>query len=86
MTRPRIFLADDHTLLVDALRKLLEPDFEVVGVASNGRDLVMIAPALQPDLVLVDLGLPLLNGIDAGRALSVCAIAYFFIGRIFDFI
>lgn len=70
MTRPRIFLADDHTLLVDALRKLLEPDFEVVGVASNGRDLVIIAPALQPDLVLVDLGLPLLNGIDAGRALK----------------
>jgi DNA-binding NarL/FixJ family response regulator len=70
MSKPRVFLADDHTLLVDAFRKLLEPDFEVVGAAANGRDLIMLAPTLQPDLVIVDLGLPLLNGIDASRELK----------------
>jgi DNA-binding NarL/FixJ family response regulator len=70
MSKPRVFLADDHTLLVDAFRKLLEPDFEVVGSASNGRDLILLAPTLQPDLVIVDLGLPLLNGIDASRELK----------------
>src|SRR5690242_8223593 len=70
MTRPRIFLADDHTLLVDAFRKLLEPEFEIVGAASNGRDLLANAPDLRPDLVIVDLGLPLLNGMAAGRELK----------------
>src|ERR1700756_3686973 len=70
MPKPRVFLADDHTLLVDAFRKLLEPDFEVVGAAANGRDLITQAPRLQPDLVIVDLGLPLLNGIDASRELK----------------
>jgi DNA-binding NarL/FixJ family response regulator len=70
MVRPRIFLADDHTLLVDAFRLLLEPEFEVVGTASNGRELLAIAPKMQPDLVIIDLGLPLLSGIDAGRQLK----------------
>jgi DNA-binding NarL/FixJ family response regulator len=70
MTRPRIVLADDHTLLVDAFYKLLEPEFEIVGAASNGRNLLAIAPRLRPDLVIVDLGLPLLNGMDAGRELK----------------
>ena len=70
MTRPRIFLADDHTLLVDAFRKLLEPEFEIVGAASNGRDLLANAPHSKPDLVIVDLGLPLLNGMAAGRELK----------------
>ena len=70
MPKARVFLADDHTLLVDAFRKLLEPDFEVVGAAANGRDLITLAPTLHPDLVIVDLGLPLLNGIDAGRELK----------------
>jgi DNA-binding NarL/FixJ family response regulator len=70
MVRPRIFLADDHTLLVDAFRLLLEPEFEVVGAASNGRELLAIAPKMQPDLVIIDLGLPLLSGIDAGRELK----------------
>ena len=70
MTRPRIFLANDHTLLVDAFRKLLEPEFEIVGAASNGRDLLANAPDSKPDLVIVDLGLPLLNGMAAGRELK----------------
>jgi len=70
MVRPRIFLADDHTLLVDAFRRLLEPEFEVVGTASDGRALLSAAPKLQPDVAIIDLGLPLLNGMDAGRELK----------------
>jgi DNA-binding NarL/FixJ family response regulator len=70
MIRPRIFLADDHTLLVDAFRKLLEPEFEITGAASNGFELIATAPQLQPDLVIIDLGLPLMNGMDAGRELK----------------
>jgi DNA-binding NarL/FixJ family response regulator len=70
MQKPRVFLADDHTLLVDAFRKLLEPEFEIVGTAADGRELIVLAPTLQPDLAIVDLGLPLLNGIDAGRELK----------------
>jgi DNA-binding NarL/FixJ family response regulator len=70
MPRPRIFLADDHTMLVDAFRKLLEPEFEIVGTAADGRSLVSAAQELKPDLIVVDLGLPLMNGIDAGRQLK----------------
>ena len=70
MNRIRIFLADDHTLLVDAFRRLLEPEFETVGTASNGRELLAAAPKLLPDVVIIDLGLPLLNGMDAGRELK----------------
>jgi DNA-binding NarL/FixJ family response regulator len=67
---PRIFIADDHTLLVDAFRKLLEPEFEIVGTAADGKSLLALAPQLRPDLVVIDLGLPLLNGVDAGQLLK----------------
>jgi DNA-binding NarL/FixJ family response regulator len=70
MGRPRVLLADDHTLLVDAFRKLLEPEFEIVGTAADGRALLAAALHLKPEVVVVDLGLPLLNGIDAGRELK----------------
>src|SRR5271170_6922285 len=70
MIRPRIFLADDHTLLVDAFRRLLESEFEIVGTASDGLELISAAPRLQPDVAIIDLGLPLLNGMDAGRELK----------------
>src|SRR6202008_779343 len=56
MNRARIFLADDHTLLVDAVRRLLEPEFEIVGTAYNGRELLAAVPKLLPDIVIVDLG------------------------------
>jgi len=69
MTRSRIFLADDHKILLAALRKVLEPEFEIVGAAADGRALLAEAERLAPDLVIVDLGLPLLNGIDAGQRL-----------------
>jgi DNA-binding NarL/FixJ family response regulator len=70
MARTRLLLADDHTLLVDAFRKLLEPEFEIVGTASDGRTLLASALQLRPDVAIVDLGLPLLNGMDAGRELK----------------
>jgi len=69
MARSRIFLADDHKILLAALRKVLEPEFEIVGVASDGRALLAAAEESRPDLIIVDLGLPLLNGMDAGLRL-----------------
>ena len=70
MRKPRIFLADDHAMVVDAFRRLLEHEFNIVGTASDGLELLNFAPNLHPDLVVVDLGLPLLSGIDAGRELK----------------
>ena len=70
MGRPRILLADDHTLIVEAFKKLLEPEFEIVGTAPDGRKLLQVAPTLRPDVVLLDLGMPMLNGFDAGRQLK----------------
>ncbi len=70
MMRPRILLADDHTLLLDAFRALLEPEFEVVGTATDGRMLIEEFSRLKPDIVVVDVGMPLLNGLDAGRQLK----------------
>jgi DNA-binding NarL/FixJ family response regulator len=70
MTRPRILLADDHTMLLDAFRALLEPEFEVVGTATDGRMLIEEFSRLKPDIVVIDVGMPLLNGLDAGRQLK----------------
>jgi DNA-binding NarL/FixJ family response regulator len=70
MRKPRIFLADDHAMLLDAFRRMLEQEFEVVGTASDGLELLESAPKLRPDLVVIDLGLPLLSGVDAGRELK----------------
>ena len=70
MRKPRIFLADDHAMLLDAFRRLLEQEFDIVGTASDGLELLDSAPSLQPELVVIDLGLPLLSGLDAGRELK----------------
>jgi DNA-binding NarL/FixJ family response regulator len=67
MSRPRVLLADDHRLVVEACVSLLEPDCEVVGIVTDGRALVPKAIQLQPDVVVLDIGMPLLNGLDAGR-------------------
>ncbi len=69
MSRARLLLADDHMLLLDGYRKLLEPEFELVGAVENGRELLDIAPKLKPDVILMDISMPLLNGIDATRRL-----------------
>ena len=67
MRKPRVLLADDHTLVVEAFTKLLEPEFEVVGTVADGRALLASALRLSPDVVVIDLGMPLLNGMDAGH-------------------
>jgi len=64
---PRILIADDHTLVAEACKKLLESDYEVVATISDGRALVRAAAELRPDLVIVDIAMPLLNGLDAGK-------------------
>jgi len=63
-------LADDHTILLEAFRKLLEPRFEIVGMVSDGRALLDAAPKLKPDVIVVDVGMPLMNGLEAGLRLK----------------
>ena len=70
MAKARILLADDHTLVAEAFKRLLEPEFEVVGTVGDGRALLREAPELKPDVVLVDLNMPLLNGLDASEQLK----------------
>ena len=70
MTRPRILLADDHTILLDAFRALLEAEFDVVGTVTDGRMLLEECARLHPDVVVLDIAMPLLNGLDAGRQLK----------------
>ncbi|MGP0065585.1 MAG: response regulator [Isosphaeraceae bacterium] len=65
MKRPRVLLADDHRILAEGVRGLLEPEFELVGIVSDGRELVEAARKLQPDVIVADISMPLLNGIDA---------------------
>jgi DNA-binding NarL/FixJ family response regulator len=70
MRRPRLLLADDHQMLVDALRSILEPKYEVVGSASDGRSLLKAGEKLRPDVIVIDIAMPNLNGLDAGRQLK----------------
>jgi DNA-binding NarL/FixJ family response regulator len=67
MSKPRLLLADDHELLLDGLRKILEPDFELIGAVGDGRAAVAAYEGMRPDLLLLDIALPLLNGIEAAR-------------------
>lgn len=69
MKPSKVMLADDHSLFMEALCKLLEPQFKVVGVAADGRGLLETAPGLNPDIVILDIAMPILNGIEAGRQL-----------------
>jgi len=65
--RPRVLLADDHSLMLAGLRRLVEETCDVVGTVEDGRALVEAAQRLEPDLILLDISMPLLNGIDAAR-------------------
>jgi len=65
--RARILIADDHTLVAELCKRLLEMEFEVVGIVGNGRDLVRAAAQLKPDVIVVDVAMPVLNGLDAGE-------------------
>lgn len=69
MKRPRILLADDHTILLEAFKTLLEPEYEVVGTVSDGRELLAAAPKLRPEVIVTDISMPNLNGLDACRKL-----------------
>jgi DNA-binding NarL/FixJ family response regulator len=70
MTRPRILMADDHLMLLEAFKAMLQPDFDVVGTVTDGRALLEEFTRLNPDVVLLDVAMPLLNGLDAGRQLK----------------
>lgn len=68
--RARLVIADDHTLLAEACKRFLEPEFEVVAIVNNGRALLQIAPRLKPGVAIVDIAMPQLNGLDAGEQLK----------------
>lgn len=70
MKSPAILLADDHTILLQALQALLTPEFDVVGTATDGRTLVSETMRLKPDLVVLDIAMPLLGGLEAGRQIK----------------
>lgn len=70
MKRARIILADDHTLLLEAFKGLLQDEFDVVGTFADGRALVDAAPALSPDVIVLDVGMPIMNGLSAGQHLK----------------
>ena len=68
--RPHIIIADDHAFVADACKKLLEPEFDVVATVADGRALVRIAATLKPRVIVLDVGMPLLNGLDAGQQIK----------------
>jgi DNA-binding NarL/FixJ family response regulator len=67
---PRILIADDHTLVAELCKRLLAAEFDVVGIVSDGRALVRAAFTLKPDVILVDIAMPLLNGLDATQQIK----------------
>jgi len=70
MTRSRIILADDHNLLLDAFRLILEPHFDVVATFADGKALLEGARALKPDVIVSDIGMPVMNGLNAGQRIK----------------
>ena len=70
MQKPRVLLADDHKIVLEGLRSLLQSEFEIVGEVEDGRTLVAEAERLRPDLVVADISMPNLNGIDAARQIK----------------
>ena len=70
MSRIQLLLADDHTMFAQGLRSLLGDEFDLLGTASNGKELVELAPRLNPEVILVDISMPVLNGFDAVRQLK----------------
>jgi len=65
--KPKILLADDHKIVLEGLKSLLEPPYEIVGAVEDGRALVEAAERLRPDVIVADISMPLLNGIEAVR-------------------
>ena len=65
MKKPKLLIADDHLIVSEGLRCMLEPEFEVLGLVSNGLELIEAALKLSPDVIVSDITMPVLNGIDA---------------------
>jgi len=70
MKKPRVLLADDHKIVIEGLKNLLEGEFEILGSVEDGRALVEQASALHPDVIVADISMPLLNGIEAARQIK----------------
>jgi DNA-binding NarL/FixJ family response regulator len=70
MNKPTVMLADDHTMITEAFRNLLEPQYQVVATVQDGRALLETALQMKPDIVVVDVGMPVLNGLSAGQQLK----------------
>lgn len=70
MVRAKVLIADDHTLVAEALKRLLEEEFEVVSVVQDGHHLVNAAERYNPDIVIADVGMPGLNGLKAGQRIK----------------
>jgi DNA-binding NarL/FixJ family response regulator len=67
INRSRILIADDHNLVAELCKRLLETEFDVIGIVSDGRALMRAAHQLKPDVIVLDIAMPVLNGLDAGR-------------------
>jgi len=74
VTKPRVLMADDHSILLAGVQKLIEDQCEVVGTVEDGRTLIEMANLLKPDVILLDISMPLLNGLEAARQLKKCCL------------
>jgi len=74
-TRPRVLLADDHRSLLDRVSSLLKSDFDLVGMANDGQTLVDHAKRLQPDIIVLDITMPILNGIEAAHEIRMAGLS-----------
>ena len=70
MERPRVLLADDHTMFAECLKGLLHDDCELVGTVENGAALLEAVASLSPDIIVMDISMPVMNGLEAAREIS----------------
>jgi len=70
ITRVRVLIADDHSVVAEGLCSLLEKKYDVIGIVRDGRELLLEAPKLKPQIIVLDIGMPLLNGLDAAERLK----------------
>lgn len=68
--RARLLIADDHTLLAETCKSFLEPEFEIAGIVDNGRALLRLACEVRPEVIILDIAMPQLNGLDAGEQIK----------------